>query len=284
MSLVLLMIVVLATLPTSSGRTRILRQRRTRTSRKPLITSRPKIQEKDCTRIVDSVPKYRGRLLRSHQLCVRLNETQLMSKLRITGGGFNPRYMAINKTDSCRFQDLAVADELPVQPATPSEAQPDHRPRQIQQDPSDNDLSRILDEPEVGEEEVDQLRQKRMTSLGPGSTLRGCWGRGSTVDNTNLRRLCTECAATTRLPSKVFPPFINEVICDDSDHLCFPTIGRCVQRYIQFTFLRFTGDFERDDALSQLLGINVYMEEWEDYEQDIRSCCECRIFSIFGRK
>ena len=131
MSLVLLMIVVLATLPTSSGRTRILRQRRTRTSRKPLITSRPKIQEKDCTRIVDSVPKYRGRLLRSHQLCVRLNETQLMSKLRITGGGFNPRYMAINKTDSCRFQDLAVADELPVQPATPSEAQPDHRPRQI---------------------------------------------------------------------------------------------------------------------------------------------------------
>ena len=207
-----------------------------------------------------------------------------MSKLRITGGGFNPRYMAINKTDSCRFQDLAVADELPVQPATPSEAQPDHRPRQIQQDPSDNDLSRILDEPEVGEEEVDQLRQKRMTSLGPGSTLRGCWGRGSTVDNTNLRRLCTECAATTRLPSKVFPPFINEVICDDSDHLCFPTIGRCVQRYIQFTFLRFTGDFERDDTLSQLLGINVYMEEWEDYEQDIRSCCECRIFSIFGRK
>ncbi|PFX21600.1 hypothetical protein AWC38_SpisGene13930 [Stylophora pistillata] len=284
MSLVLFLVVVSAMLPASSGRTRVVRPRRTRTSRRPVITSRPKIREADCGRIVNTIPKYRGRLLgRNRHLCVRLNETQLITKLRISGGGFNPRYMAINRTDSCRFQDLAIADELPAPAATSSETQ-SHRPRQIQQDSAGKDFSRSLDDPEVRKEEGS--RQKRMTSSSPSSTLRGCWSRGSTVDDTNLRRLCTECAATTKLPSKVFPPFINEVICDSSERLCFRAIGRCVQRYIKFTFLRQTGEFERDDALSKLLGISVYMEEWEDYEQDIRSCCECRVFSIpfFGGK
>lgn len=295
MSLVSL-IIVLAALPTSSGR-RVWPLRRAKTTSKPSwITPRPpvsspSINEKECSRVVDKLPKppkYHVKFLRGRRLCVRLNETQLMNKLRKVSG-FNPRYMAVNGTDACRFQDLATVDELPLprEASSSPQAQQD-QPRGNQLDSTEGNfsgLSHIQDETDEDEMEgnVNELRQKRMISLSPGSTLRGCWSRGSTVDSTNLRRLCTECAATTKLPATVFPPFINEVICEDNDRFCFLRFGRCVQRVIKFTFLRRTGEFERDDALSQLFGMDIYVEEWEEYEQNIRSCCECRIFSFFGR-
>ena len=223
------------------------------------------INKKECISIVDDlqqVPKV-------PRLCLRLNETELLNKLKIMGS-FNPRYMAINREDACRFQDLSVDDQT-------LKGRPSPNPK-VKQDQS---LKNPIDmEPE------NEGRQTRMISLSPGSILRGCWSRGSQLDDSSLSRLCTECSATTKLPPAIFPPYVNEVICDDDDGNCFGPVGKCAQRVIKFTFLRSTGNFKRDDALSELYGIDIYVEEWDDYEQDIRSCCECRIFSFLtqGRR
>ena len=237
------------------------------------------INEKECISIVDDlqqVPKV-------PRLCLRLNETELLNKLKIMGS-FNPRYMAINREDACRFQDLSVDDQtLKGSPSpNPKVKQDQSLKNPIDMDMSANDLQDDIRrlEPE------NEGRQTRMISLSPGSILRGCWSRGSQLDDSSLSRLCTECSATTKLPPAIFPPYVNEVICGDDDGNCFGPIGKCAQRVIKFTFLRSTGNFKRDDALSELYGIDIYVEEWDDYEQDIRSCCECRIFSFLthGRR
>ena len=235
------------------------------------------INKKECNGIVDDVP----RSLNVPQLCVRLNKTELLNKLKIMGS-FNPRYMAINREEACGFQDLSVIE----QPALLGRPSPHPKAKQDQslKNPIDMDVSATrLNDMQDGTgrlEPENERKQKRMISLSPGSILRGCWSRGSPLDDSSLSRLCTECAATSKLPPSVFPPFINEVICGDDDNNCFGPIGKCAQKVIKFTFLRSTGNFKRDDALSDLHGVDIYVEEWEDYEQEIRSCCECRIFSF----
>ena len=240
------------------------------------------INKKECISIVDDlqqVPKV-------PRLCLRLNETELLNKLKIMGS-FNPRYMAINREDACRFQDLSVDDQtLKGRPSpNPKVKQDQSLKNPIDMDMSVNDLNDMQDDIRRLEPE-NEGRQTRMISLSPGSILRGCWSRGSQLDDSSLSRLCTECSATTKLPPAIFPPYVNEVICGDDDGNCFGPIGKCAQRVIKFTFLRSTGNFKRDDALSELYGIDIYVEEWDDYEQDIRSCCECRIFSFLthGRR
>ena len=231
------------------------------------------INRKECNRIVDDVSQSPN----VSKLCVRLNETELLNKLK-TMGSFIPRYMAINRKDACRFQDLSLEEQ--PKPRGPS-AHPETKQDQSRKNPLDIDVALNAMQDDTGSPELEnEQKQKRMVSLSPGSILRGCWSRGSSVDDTSLSRLCTECSATSKLPPAVFPPYINEVICGDDDNNCFGPIGKCAQRVIKFTFLRSTGNFKRDDALSQLLGVDVYVEEWGDYEQDIRSCCECRIFSF----
>ena len=234
------------------------------------------INKKECNRIVDDLSQSPS----LPQLCLRLNETELLDKLK-SMGAFNPRYMAINKEDACRFQDLTVNEQpLPRRPSPRPKAKQDQPlENAMNMDLRANGLNDIQDETERLEPE-NERRQKRMITLSPGSILRGCWNRGSPLDDSSLSRLCTECLATTKLPNDVFPEYINEVICGDDDGNCFGPIGQCAQGVIKFTFLRSTGNFKRNDALSELYGIDIYVEEWEDYEQDIRSCCECRIFSF----
>lgn len=265
--------------PPSSGR-RWLPGNPSRGTTKPYpqpTTSGPvMINKKECISIVDDLPQS----AKVPRLCLRLNETELLNKLKIMGS-FNPRYMAINKEDACRFQDLSV-DEQPLtqQPSPKSKVKQDQSLKNpIDMDMTTYDLNDMQNNIRRLEPE-NEGTQKRMISLSPGSILRGCWSRGSTVDDSSLSRLCTECSATTKLPPAIFPPYVNEVICGDDDGNCFGPIGKCAQKAIKFTFLRRTGDFKRDDALSELFGLDIYVEEWEDYEQDIRSCCECRIFSF----
>lgn len=244
------------------------------------------INEKECKRIVDHLPQSQNRSQFPDvpQLCVRLNETELLNKLKLMGS-FNPRYMAIKQEDACRFQDLSLDEQpLPRRPSPFRKAkhdQPLNKP--LDMDMSANGLNDMQYDTARLEPEIEnERRQKRMITLSPGSILRGCWSRGSPLDDTSLSRLCTECAATTKLPPAVFPQFINEVICGDDDDNCFGPIGKCAQRVIKFTFLQRTGNFKRDDNLSEP-GIDIYVEEWKDFEQDIRSCCECRIFSFLTR-
>ena len=201
-------------------------------------------------------------------------------------GSFNPRYMAINRKNACRFEDLSVNEQpLPTRSSPQPKAKQDQPFESVtDMDMGANGLNDLQDD--TGRLELEnERRQKRMISLSPGSILRGCWSRGSTLDDSSLSRLCTECAVTTELPPAIFPPLINEVICGDDDDNCFGPIGKCAQKVIKFTFLRSTGNFKRNDALSELHdGIDIYVEEWEDYEQDIRSCCECRIFTFLTQR
>lgn len=44
------------------------------------------------------------------------------------------------------------------------------------------------------------------------------------------------------------------------------------------------GEFECDDDLSELFGIDVFVEELEIVEGEIRVCCECCLFVFFGKK
>ena len=272
----LLCIFLFVAFPPSSGRRQLV-AKPFQGTRKPHLQPATQgsiiINRKECNRIVDDVSQSPN----VPKLCVRLNETELLNKLK-TMGSFNPRYMAINRKDACRFQDLSLEEQ--PQPRRPS-AHPEAKQDQSRKNPLDMDVALNAMQDDTGSPELEnEQKQKRMVSLSPGSILRGCWSRGSSVDDTSLSRLCTECSATSKLPPAVFPPYINEVICGDDDNNCFGPIGKCAQRVIKFTFLRSTGNFKRDDALSQLLGVDVYVEEWDDYEQDIRSCCECRIFSF----
>lgn len=210
--------------------------------------SAPSIPRKRCWRILDKPPSSLKKFREHGPVCVRLNEAQLLQRLKDVGG-WNPRYVATNKTEACKFADLSVADVQPLK---------------------------------RGQSNHSQVRQKRMVSRRSGSVVRGCWSRGSTVDRSSLKRLCTECASTTHLPAKIFPRFINEVICGDADHFCYRQIGLCRQKVIKFTFLRFTGQYQRDDVLSSTVGSDVFVEQTQTFQQDIRSCCECRLFSFFG--
>lgn len=248
--------------------------------------SRSTINEKECGRIVDNLPHSpsNNSFLGVRVLCVRLKKTQLLSKLKNVGG-FNPRYMATKRKDAFKFSDLS-GDEQPLPRKSLLFQQAKHTQplkKQTDVEMSANSSYHLMDEIKHVTTST-EWSQKRMVSLSPGSIGRGCWRRGSAVEGTTVVRLCTECAATTKLPTTVFPRFINEVICGDLDHNCYGPIGQCAQRVLRFTFLRRTGEFVRDDALSQLLGMDVNVEEWEDFEQDIRSCCECRLFSFLARQ
>ncbi|XP_078356833.1 putative skeletal organic matrix protein 8 [Oculina patagonica] len=284
------LVFLLAAFPSSSAW-----RKRPRPTKPSWVTSKPSpsptpsnvsINMKECSRIVDNLPqsRYYNKFFKDPRLCVRLNETELLRKLKNIGG-FNPRYMAVNREDACGFQDLSGNEQPPPSQSSrfPQAKQDQPLNDQMDTEMNANELNELQDEIEsLGNHNA--RRQKRMVPLSPGSIDRGCWSRGSIVDGTILKRLCTECAASTKLPANVFPPFINEVICGDSDGNCLGPIGKCAQKVIKFTFLRRTGKFEKDDDLSELLGVDVYVEEWDDFEQDIRSCCECRLFSFLGNR
>ena len=210
-------------------------------------------------------------------VCLRKNITELMRQLKEVGG-FIKRYMAVKVIDACGFEDLTtikqMADAVTPAPTTTTTKTATSPTTSIQ-------ISR-----KVGKRQADELksdtelmRRKRSIPTSPGTVFRGCQGRGTIPDGASTHRLCTECAATTRLENDRFPPYINEVVCRDADRQCAATMGLCFQRSLQLPFLRATGNFEFDPFLSSVTGKTVYKEIWIEYTQEIRSCCECQMYT-----
>ena len=231
------------------------------------------IPERECGEVVrDWKKKYsnvRG------PICRCLNESQLLDKLKDIGG-YNPRYVAVNSSEACNFVNL-IGDVQSPSPITP----PPRRPL-----PGKLPLPSARDDNALGiaeEDKISHSRQKRMVPLTPGTIIHGCWSESTFIGNTNRRRMCTECSATTRLEEDIFPLFINEIICDQNDNGCLLNLGQCVQRFLKFPFLQRTGNFVFDPVRSSFFGVDIYVEEWIEIEREISSCCECQAFSFLGR-
>lgn len=202
-------------------------------------------------------------------VCLRRNVTELLEQLR-TVGGLIKRYMAVTVIDACGFEDLTTITSPTT--TTPAKTTPTSKTPHTH-----NVVRRPADE---RDSKTEAQRHKRSIPTSPGTIFRGCQGRGTIPDGAATHRLCTECAATTRLESDRFPTFINEIVCRDADQQCAATMGLCIQRNLQLPFLRSTGDFEFDASLSSLTGKTVYKEVWIDYTQEIRSCCECQMYTF----
>ncbi|KRY93627.1 Uncharacterized protein T4D_14635 [Trichinella pseudospiralis] len=100
----------------------------------------------------------------------------------------------------------------------------------------------------------------------------GCKKRGSS--ESGFLRLCSSCQAIRRLPDNYFPPFINEVTCDE-DKSClhfsnqlnqstisnFSAHGSCKQRYLNFDLLKNVGTTE--------------CQIWKKVSLNVRVSCEC---------
>ena len=239
-----------------------------RTKRPPTVyvrrtTPRPTFSPDACDRLpkhsrVEQADPY------SQIVCLRLNQKELVGRLK-DAGGLAKRYAAVNASGACSFEDLTTDAIQKPEPKLPTASR------------------RYKTTPATAKDSHDQAkkrrrRMRRALPKEPGTVLRGCQGRGTRVDSSNNFRLCTECSATTRLPNSVFPQYINEVVCKDTDLMCAARMGICVQKILKLSFVRRTGKFEKDAAKSLVRGIEVYKEVWEEYTQIIRSCCECTVF------
>ena len=100
----------------------------------------------------------------------------------------------------------------------------------------------------------------------------------SRVGQSGLTRLCTERTIVTSLPEGVFPRFIREVKCQGDS--CLKNGGRCIQRFMEFTFIHFTGEYEFHETVSYWPRIYIYTEVWNPYTQEIGICCECQRLSL----
>lgn len=242
-----------------------------RPTRRPPITN-SSIPKEKCKIIVNGPPKrFVGRFIKG-PICVLLNESQKTARLQKVGG-YVPRYVAVNKKEALQFESL-LGDVQPL-PTRPPSSSPYN---------NQSDLSSIF-----GQQDGTAGNRKRRSSItlpsSPGTTvIQECFDGGSLLEDDGFRRLCTECFGISQLPEGVFPPFINEVICGDDSDFCVPGIGECQQRVIKLNVLNFTGEFERDDDLSEVFGFDVFVEELETIEVELRACCECRLFAFLGKK
>lgn len=119
----------------------------------------------------------------------------------------------------------------------------------------------------------DVLSQKRQKLIGDVHLVPfGCDKRGGEEDG--YLRLCGACQAIRRLPDTFFPPFINEVMCDD-DKAClyfydFPH-GKCKQKHMNFVVLKNVGTDE--------------CQVWQKFNLNVRVSCECFVdeMSFFAK-
>ncbi|KAL3101930.1 hypothetical protein niasHS_003339 [Heterodera schachtii] len=100
----------------------------------------------------------------------------------------------------------------------------------------------------------------------------GCDKRGDSEDG--YLRLCGACQTIRKLPDEFFPPFINEVACDE-DKAClyfydYPH-GKCKQKHMNFVVLKNVGT-----PLCQI---------WEKFNLNVRVSCECFVdeMSFFSK-
>ncbi|KHN76070.1 hypothetical protein Tcan_14123 [Toxocara canis] len=119
----------------------------------------------------------------------------------------------------------------------------------------------------------ESFSQKRQKLIGDVHIVPfGCDKRGGEEDG--YLRLCAACQAIRRLPDTFFPPFINEVMCDD-DKAClyfydFPH-GKCKQKHMNFVVLRNVGTDE--------------CQVWQKFNLNVRVSCECFVdeMSFFAK-
>ncbi|KAK6111630.1 hypothetical protein QQG55_44425 [Brugia pahangi] len=119
----------------------------------------------------------------------------------------------------------------------------------------------------------DLIMRKRQKLIGDVHVIPfGCDKRGGEEDG--YLRLCGACQAIRRLPDTFFPPFINEVMCDD-DKAClyfydFPH-GKCTQKHMNFVVLKNVGT---DDC-----------QIWQKFNLNVRVSCECFVdeMSFFAK-
>ncbi|CAD5221092.1 unnamed protein product [Bursaphelenchus xylophilus] len=100
----------------------------------------------------------------------------------------------------------------------------------------------------------------------------GCDKRGEREDG--YLRLCGACQAIRKLPDSFFPPFINEVMCDE-DKAClyfydYPH-GKCKQKHMNFVVLRNIG--------------TPHCQIWQKFNLNVRVSCECFVdeMSFFSK-
>lgn len=239
-------------------RTRIRRKYKHR-SRNP--TTNPPTKITDVPSLGKKICRNHTRVSRIHDepgpvVCLRRTSEELLKQLE-AAGGFLKSYVAVNKSDAAKFEDLTTFQNVGTN------TQKKSKNLSSQATKLESDLLLQRDGP---------------TSSPTGSKIRQCEDRGTKVYETNLHRLCTECSATTNLGKDKFPRYINEVICDDADHQCAANMGLCLQRTLHLSFLRFEGEFVEDKLLSVVVGKTVYKEVWESYTQELRSCCECEMY------
>ena len=233
--------------------------------KKPFPTRLPNVITKEqCGKVWPKLPSKRfSRFLRG-PVCTRPNDTVLFEKLKDIGG-FNPRYVAINRTEAMKFPNL-LADRNSVAVTRPPKL------HTVKASVSHYSVGK-----KIGKREADNLPRAAGTILD-----QQCFDAGSIVEGSGLRRLCSECSAITQLPDDIFPRFINEIICEESSESCgSPLIGLCQQRNLEFRFLQFTGNFRRNFLLSLILNLDVFVEDTVEFDQDVRGCCECRTFTAW---
>ncbi|XP_074641237.1 uncharacterized protein LOC141898986 [Tubulanus polymorphus] len=108
-----------------------------------------------------------------------------------------------------------------------------------------------------------------------------CQRRGS-KNHDGYMNMCNWCAATTTLPSNRIPRVINEVICNPGYTGCFvgpdyTEHGICRQKYMNLKMVRKRTVQDSSCRFSDKYGKSVVMvlDDWELYQQTIRTGCEC---------
>ncbi|VDM54465.1 unnamed protein product [Angiostrongylus costaricensis] len=130
--------------------------------------------------------------------------------------------------------------------------------------------ARDKDQPLILEDEILAPRQKL---IGKSHIVPfGCDKRGAEEDG--YLRLCGACQAIRHLPDTFFPPFINEVTCDN-DKAClyfydYPH-GKCRQKHMNFVVLRNVGTKD--------------CQIWKKFNLNVRVSCECFVdeMSFFAK-
>ena len=137
---------------------------------------------------------------------------------------------------------------------------------------------------------ANKLRAKRdadSSEINPGTwDVCNCLPRHSTDPTTGLGMPCGTCSTIYRQnTTNRFPEYVNGVICHpNEDELVYGfdgnAIGRCVQQSFTQALLEWNGRWKKDIIQSTKLGIDVYVEKWDKYQQVIKSSCVFQFFVV----